>query len=96
MGAHHPMNHPTVYPDSLSSTAPGSRPTETRELPDQPAGAFERLDDLEARIARRADEIAAIFPARTPLNLYCWLQAEQEILAATKLMARARDYSRFY
>lgn len=90
------MNHPTVYPDSLSSTAPGSRCSETLEFADQPVGAFERLDDLEARIARRADEIAATLPARTPLNLYCWLQAEQEILAATKLLARGREYSRFH
>jgi hypothetical protein len=85
------MNHPTVYP----ATAPGSRSSESPEFADQPAGAFERLDDLEAMIARRADEIAATLPARTPLNLYCWLQAEQEILAATKLLARERKYIHF-
>lgn len=44
------------------------------------------LAALQVRIARRADEIAAVLPGRTPLNLYCWLQAEQEILAAMRVL----------
>lgn len=42
---------------------------------------LEPLTDLELQIARRADELAATRIDRSSLNLVCWLQAEQEILA---------------
>lgn len=38
------------------------------------------LADLELAVARRADELAQSGLCTTPLNLHCWLQAEQEIL----------------
>ena len=47
------------------------------------------LVDLETQIARRADEIAATVASRTPLNLYRWLQAEQEVLARLNVLDRS-------
>jgi hypothetical protein len=44
-------------------------------------GGLDVLTDLEVRIARRADQIAAAQPTRPGSNLYCWLTAEHEILA---------------
>jgi hypothetical protein len=38
------------------------------------------LADLELAVARRADQLAQSGLCTTPLNLHCWLQAEQEIL----------------
>lgn len=56
-------------------------------FPDTPSLATHRetfedpLEDLQLRVARRADELAAaVASSRTPLNLLCWLQAEEEIL----------------
>jgi hypothetical protein len=43
--------------------------------------SLEPLADLELQIARRADELAATRVNRSSLNLVCWLEAEQEILA---------------
>jgi hypothetical protein len=58
-----------------------------RLLVSQPKlAALDTLADLEFRIARRADEIAATLPARTDLNLYCWLKAEHEVLAAANFL----------
>lgn len=38
------------------------------------------LDELELRIARRADQLAVTCPGPTRLNLRCWLLAEAEVL----------------
>jgi hypothetical protein len=38
------------------------------------------LFHLQLRVARRADELAEVRYTRTPLNLYCWLLAEAEVL----------------
>jgi hypothetical protein len=46
------------------------------------------LTDLEVRIARRADQIAAVQPACPGSNLFCWLAAEQEILATADYLDR--------
>jgi hypothetical protein len=57
----------------------------------QPSVELIQLDplvELEAQIARRADEIAATVSSRTPLNMGCWLQAEQEVLTRMELLGR--------
>ena len=54
--------------------------------PESRGKAGDALTDLQFRIARRADEIAATLPARTGLNLYCWLKAEHEVLAAANFL----------
>lgn len=46
------------------------------------------LVDLELAVARRADELAGAGLCPTPLNLHCWLQAEQEILGGTRPLLR--------
>jgi hypothetical protein len=47
------------------------------------------LDELELRIARRADQLADRCPEPTALNLRCWLLAEAEILRGFTLAAAA-------
>ena len=51
------------------------------------------LVDLELAVARRADELAGAGHCPTPLNLHCWLQAEQEILGAAQSLAPRRTSS---
>lgn len=46
------------------------------------------LADLELAVARRADQLAQSGLCSTPLNLHCWLQAEQEILGRTPAATR--------
>ncbi|HYC73140.1 MAG TPA: hypothetical protein VEB66_18155 [Opitutaceae bacterium] len=46
------------------------------------------LDDLELAVARRADQLAQTGLCPTPLNLHCWLQAEQEILGGAGSFSR--------
>jgi hypothetical protein len=72
----------TPAPDARSRSAMAPLPLAPITLGSDP------LADLEFRIARRADEIAATLPARTDLNLYCWLKAEHEVLAGTGFLGR--------
>jgi hypothetical protein len=51
-------------------------------------GDLDVLTDLEVKIARRADQIAAEQPSRPGSNLYCWLTAEHEILASADYLDR--------
>ena len=44
------------------------------------SSSHDPLQELQLRIARRADRLAASSPLRTRLNLHCWTEAEQEIL----------------
>jgi hypothetical protein len=44
------------------------------------AALSDELTQLELRIARRADELAARGFGCTRLKLSCWLQAEEELL----------------
>lgn len=63
-----------MFDASFPSARSISEPHETQQ------SAEDSLVDLQLRIARRADELAAATHGRTPLNLLCWLQAEEEIL----------------
>ncbi len=38
------------------------------------------LEEMELKIARRADQLAASSPLRTGLNLHWWTEAEREML----------------
>jgi hypothetical protein len=51
-------------------------------------GSLDVLTDLEVKIARRADQIAASQPVRPGSNLFCWLTAEHEILASADYLDR--------
>jgi len=48
--------------------------------PDPLVTLADELTQLELRIARRADELAAMGLGCTKLKLSCWLQAEEELL----------------
>lgn len=54
-------------------------PAALSRLINYPSEAIDALTELQLRVARRADELAASQGWRTQLNLACWLQAEQEI-----------------
>jgi hypothetical protein len=54
---------------------------QTIEFPEQTQAGCP-LVELQFQVARRADELSATRADRTPLNLACWLQAEEEILAS--------------
>jgi len=46
--------------------------------------SFDPLTTLQLQIARRADELATSRERRSALNLSCWLQAEEEMLACLR------------
>jgi hypothetical protein len=41
------------------------------------------LEEVELKIARRADQLAASSPLRTGLNLHWWTEAEREMLGTS-------------
>lgn len=55
-------------------------PAQPLAPPPRLQGELGLLDELELRIARRAEELVRLCPALTAMNLRCWLQAEGEIL----------------
>lgn len=63
-------------------------PTLVTESAGTQVGPMDMLTDLEVKIARRADEIAATVPRMPGANLFCWLKAEHEILARAEFMDR--------
>jgi hypothetical protein len=52
------------------------------------------LDDLELRVARRADELMREGVSPTELKLECWLRAEQEILDSRFLRGASAEAGR--
>jgi hypothetical protein len=62
----------------------------TPDVSDPPtaSSSLDVLTELEVRIARRADQIAAVQPVSPGSNLFCWLTAEHEILATADYLDR--------